>query len=296
MPDTYYRLFLPHDDEPHGYMLPWVVEQMPWTPDFRINHNVPRSVHMLDSSNGTDTPTAVTKALGAVVADCIKKNLFACISARESELQLIPTAKYDRPVFVQRYAGPLFGFTSRGALMLAYTYVAGAMKIWIPRRADSLFMAGGKLDVTVAGGIKETSSPWQTIIEEAEEEASFPPDLIKERARPVGCTSHVQLSGKFSGGEKGLVMPDFAFCYDMELPADVVPRPLDGEVKEFNLMNVEDVKAAILRDEFKPEPALVLVDFLIRHGFVTAENEPDYPEIVARLHRRLPFTLGVHRK
>lgn len=33
----------------------------------------------------------------------------------------------------------------------------------------------------------------------------------------------------------------------------------------------------------------VLIDFFIRHGILTPENEPDYIEIVARLHRRFEF-------
>jgi len=40
---------------------------------------------------------------------------------------------------------------------------------------------------------------------------------------------------------------------------------------------------------FKPNCALVVLEFLVRHGILTAENEPDYVEIVARLHRRLEF-------
>lgn len=277
-------------------MLPSIVQDMPWTTEFQVAHDIPRSVHLLDKSNGQDTPAAVNAALETLVTRCIERNLFTSIAGRRSEAQLISTAKYDQPVFVQRYAGPLFGFTSRGALLIAYTYVSGQMKLWIPRRASHLVTAPGKLDVTVAGGIKGSSTPWQTIIEEGAEEASFPEALIRERARAVGCTTHVQLSGKFSALEKGLVVPDFAFCYDMQLPADVVPKPSDDEVKEFYLMGVDDVKAAVLRDEFKPEPAMALIDFFIRHGIVTVENEPDYVEICTRLHRRLPFRLGVYRK
>lgn len=33
----------------------------------------------------------------------------------------------------------------------------------------------------------------------------------------------------------------------------------------------------------------VLIDFFIRHGLLTPENEPDYIEIMARLHRRFEF-------
>jgi hypothetical protein len=35
---------------------------------------------------------------------------------------------------------------------------------------------------------------------------------------------------------------------------------------------------------FKFNVALVLIDFLIRHGFLTPEDEADYPALVTGLH------------
>jgi len=102
----------------------------------------------------------------------------------------------------------------------------------------------------------------------------------------------MNVTGEGFPGEKGLVTPDFVYVYDIELPRDVVPRPRDDEVSGFMLMSLEDVRAALLREEFKPDSAAVLVDFLVRHGVVTAENEPDFVEISMRLHRRLPFRTG----
>lgn len=34
---------------------------------------------------------------------------------------------------------------------------------------------------------------------------------------------------------------------------------------------------------------LVAIDFMIRHGFITADNEPDYIELSYHIHRKLPF-------
>jgi hypothetical protein len=49
------------------------------------------------------------------------------------------------------------------------------------------------------------------------------------------------------------------------------------------------------RGEFKPSCAAVMMDFFVRHGFITAENEVDYVEIVSRLHRKLPFRASPRR-
>ena len=40
---------------------------------------------------------------------------------------------------------------------------------------------------------------------------------------------------------------------------------------------------------------MVLLDFLIRHGIITADNEKNYADILPRLHRRLPFSTVIPR-
>lgn len=79
--------------------------------------------------------------------------------------------------------------------------------------------------------------------------------------------------------------------YELEVGEEVELKPADGEVSEFYLWGVEEVQGALGRGEFKPNCAVVLVDFLVKHGVLTAENEEDYLEIVARLNRRLPLPM-----
>lgn len=74
----------------------------------------------------------------------------------------------------------------------------------------------------------------------------------------------------------------------MELTEDVIPNPHDDEVKEFYLMTPEEVTAVLLKNEFKTNSAAVMIDFFIRHGLITADEERDYPEMSMRLHRYLP--------
>lgn len=75
----------------------------------------------------------------------------------------------------------------------------------------------------------------------------------------------------------GLVKPDMVHVYDVEVAEDVIPKPHDGEVKEFYLMTPDEIKTALLRKEFKTNSAAVMIDFFIRHGIITADNERDYP-------------------
>jgi hypothetical protein len=74
----------------------------------------------------------------------------------------------------------------------------------------------------------------------------------------------------------------------MEATEDVVPKPHDDDFKEFYLMTPDEVEAALLK-EFKTNFADVMVDFFIRHGIITADNEHDYAELSMRLYHTLAF-------
>ncbi|KAI0843361.1 hypothetical protein F5Y06DRAFT_283906 [Hypoxylon sp. FL0890] len=286
--EVYYQLYLPNDDQPHGYLLPEVVQKMPWTSHFQVNHSQPRSVTVIDSSRGKDTAGAVNAAFQELIDLCIEKNLFHIIDAKHSEPFKIVSAKY--PVHMERFASALFGITSQGSYITAYTKAAdGTMKLWIARRAAHLYTSPGMLDATVAGGIRADSNPLDTVIHEADEEASLPENLVRERTRSVGVLTYLCVTGANFPGEKGLVIPDIIYLHDLELPSDVIPKPHDDEVEVFYSMTVGEVQKALLNGEFKPDSAAVLIDFFIRHGIIRADNEKDFIEINTRLHRRLPF-------
>jgi hypothetical protein len=273
-------------------MLPEVVSKMPWTAAFEVKHSHPRRVTVLDNSECKDTANVVNTAFSAVITTCIEQNLFHVLDGKHSEPFAIVGARYDHPVYIERFATALFGVTTRGAHLVAYCMGEKGMNVWVPRRSAHLYTYPDMLDTTVAGGVKSGVPPFQTIVEEADEEASLPEDLIREKARCRGVISHMNVTGKDFPGEQGLVTPDYVYVYDIELPEDVIPKPHDDEVSSFTLMSVEELHAALLREEFKPDSAVVLVDFLIRHGIITPENEPDFVEISMRLHRRLPFRTG----
>ncbi len=74
---------------------------------------------------------------------------------------------------------------------------------------------------------------------------------------------------------------------DLELPADFVPAPQDGEVAAFERVPLAAVAAAVGAgpggpDDFKDNCNLVIVDFLMRRGALAADA-PGYLEVVRRL-------------
>lgn len=191
---------------------------------------------------------------------------------------------------VERSASPLFGVVTYGVHLTAYVRAEdGEMRIWIPRRARTKQTYGGMLDNAVAGGMATGEVPMECLVRECAEEASLPEEVVRGRVRPAGTVTYFHIRTEKAGGETRLMQPECQYVYDIELPADVIPTPGDDEVEEFYLWGVEEVKGAMARGEFKPNCALVMLDFFIRHGVLTSENEKDYIEIVSRCHRKLEF-------
>ncbi|GAP85544.2 putative NUDIX domain-containing protein [Rosellinia necatrix] len=319
--EIYYQLLLAGDPRPHGYLRPETVAKMPWTASFEVSHAAPRTVTVLDASGGADSAAAFTAAFQALVDICIERDTFRLIAKKHSEPFAIlsypgpsapATAAAAAPggvtavartgtVTMERFMAPLFGILLQGAHMIAYVrsrateddcgVISG---LWIPRRAKHLFSSPNMLDATVAGGIAAGTTALETIIKEAGEEASLPSELVRTRVRSTGLLSYVSSTDAIHGwsGESGLLCPGIVYTYDMELPVDVIPRPHDGEVGSYSLMSVGDVQVALLNNEFKPDAAVVVVDFLIRHGVINAENERSFVQINEHIHRRLPFRVA----
>ncbi|KAK5165542.1 uncharacterized protein LTR77_009071 [Saxophila tyrrhenica] len=288
-----YKLYLPNDQRPHGWLFASNVQRMPWSEDFVIDHGR-RTIRLRGHANASSASTACNSAFAEVINNAIDKDIFRTLNKQHSEMFSILGANY--PVQLERYAADLFGITARGAHLTVYTMTGDGMRIWVPRRSMSLFTYPGKLDTTVAGGVTAGETPMQNIIREAQEEASLPAELIEKHIRPTGVLTYISYELEKPGGMESCVVPDVIFVFDLEVDANVTPVPEDGEVKEFYLMSVDEVKEALAKEDFKTNSAVVMIDFFIRHGIITPDNEKDYVEIVQRMHRRLPFPVTPDQK
>ena len=259
---------------------------MPWTNDFEVDH-IKGTVTLKDSSNGKDVSAACNRAFKEVVDIAIEQDVFRTLNFTHSEPFPILGAKY--PVEVERFAGDLFGITARGAHMTVYTLTGEGMKIWVPRRSANMVTYPNKLDTTVAGGVAAYETPLQNILREAQEEAALPADMVTEDIKAAGVLTYMSSFAGTPGGKEPYVCPDIVYVYDLEAGRTVKPMPGDDEVKEFYLLSVEEIQDSLRRGSFKPNSAVVMLDFFIRHGIITADNEDDYVEIVQRMHRKLPF-------
>ncbi|HEY1298989.1 MAG TPA: DUF4743 domain-containing protein [Stellaceae bacterium] len=184
------------------------------------------------------------------------------------------------PVFrLDRGAVPFFGTRAYGVHLNGWRRENGGISLWIARRAADRRLAPNKLDNLVAGGIGSGYGVAATLVKEAEEEASIPPELIA-RAQPAGAVSYRMET------EQG-IRDDVLFVYDLEVPAGFVPENRDGEMAGFTLMPAEAVLDRIRRtDDFKFNVNLVVLDFALRHGILGPEDE-EYLAVATGLHRPL---------
>jgi hypothetical protein len=172
------------------------------------------------------------------------------------------------PFGVRAYGVHVNGFVGRGA----------NMRLWVGRRSRNKPTFPGQLDHLVAGGQPAGLTLEENLIKECAEEASLPADLAR-RARPVGIASYL------SETDEGL-RNDVLFNYDIELPPEFIPVNADGEIEEFFLWPIRRVIEELAGGaDFKFNVAFVIIDLLIRHGFVGPE-EPDYLDLVRALRRR----------
>ncbi|XP_026473765.1 uncharacterized protein YJR142W [Ctenocephalides felis] len=178
---------------------------------------------------------------------------------------------------MDRSATCLFAIRNYGVDINGYVHhpVKG-LCIWLQQRSDTKQTWPGKWDNMVGGGLSVGYGIRETAIKEAAEEASIPNSLAS-KIISAGCVSFLFES------ERG-IFPNTEFVFDLELPVDFVPRNADGEVQAFELLTANDCYERLFSSDFKTTSCPVVIDFLIRHGVITPENESNFTEVMELLH------------
>jgi 8-oxo-dGTP pyrophosphatase MutT (NUDIX family) len=184
------------------------------------------------------------------------------------------------PVFrLDRGAVPFFGTRAYGVHLNGYHRRGDALFLWIGRRSADKQVAPDKLDNLVAGGIGNGHGVDETLVKESEEEASIPARLIKH-AVPAGAVSY-RMETRLG------IRDDVLFVYDLEMPADFIPKNRDGEIVQFELMPAREVLDRVrTTSDFKFNVNLVILDFAVRHGLLRPDD-PEYLDVATGLHRPL---------
>ncbi|KAI0876399.1 thiamine pyrophosphokinase-related protein-like protein [Hypoxylon argillaceum] len=299
---------------PLGYMLPHVARAFGALPGWVRNET--RTPKTLTLSSGADSASR-SAAIACTLSHLKAENKFEILAHRRAEQKPCYGPSGELLFTIERSAFPLLGIAAYGVMLLGYTrspfpsssspsypsppsssssssssspstpgHIAG---LWVQRRSAKVNSHVGLYDSTVAGGIPASTTPLAALLAEASEEASLSGELVGSTARACGTISYFHTRKAEMGGEVGLLQPGVQFLYEMEVAADVVPRGGDGTVAGFELLSLEEVRGAMLAGRVKPWFALAVVDFFVRHGVVTEENEEDFVEICMRLHRNLEF-------
>ena len=210
---------------------------------------------------------------------------------------------------VDRNAAPFFGTTSVGVHLHCYVRSSDAgLQVWMAQRAMDKSNFPGLWDPTVAGGQPVGLSLGENMCKEAAEEAGLAPAQAS-RAHSAGVLS--QMTAKPDGSclkqsawlaheprlsahaplvaahtRRARRAAGLYFVWDLEVAEDWSPRAADGEVERFERWSMQRVEHEVREgDCLRPAMRLVMADFLIRHGVITPDNEPDFERIVLAMHQ-----------
>ncbi|KAJ3370971.1 hypothetical protein GGF31_003701 [Allomyces arbusculus] len=243
------------------------------------------------ADDGVETRTAW---IAEMVSRWRAQDRFPALRGWRNELYSVYGVGGAVALAVERAASGLLGLRTYGCHLTGYTLPKGAshphkdLKVWIARRSLTKPTFPGLLDNMAAGGLTHGQNPVECIVRECEEEASIPIEVAQARVVPAGLVSYCMRQDHLPS-LGGCIGAETQFVFDLRLDEDFSPAINDGEVHGFTLMRVDEVMAAMRRGEFKPNCAVVMIDFLVRHGYITPDTEPEYLEIVHGSHRPLEW-------
>ncbi|CAL9729181.1 hypothetical protein MOUN0_G00650 [Monosporozyma unispora] len=286
-----------HDDIKVGFVFQFVIDQLKalvpsnlLDATFTLNEI---SHQLIFKSSDFETRNKQIDEIGLILHESSECKLEALKAWRNEKYAI--WIKQTPYVLIERALSGPFGIITHGSHINGYVTdpVTQEVKFWIPRRSATKPTWPLMLDNIIAGGLGYPYGPYETAIKESLEEANLEKEIIEKYIESAGVVTYFHYAGDASkdnfDSEGSYIVGEAEFIYDLHLPHDIIPRPNDGEVDSFNLMTLEQTIHALQNKEFKPNCGLVMIDFLIRNGYINAENEPNFITISNKMHRHLPF-------
>lgn len=267
------------EDKLVGYVNPkYIPHLIKYDSIFQVKSH--STVLTLAPSLESATEAVRTRAISVVTQDL--RDLGIVKGWRDELLPVVPSFSSPPLFLVERAAYPIFGVKGYGVHVNGFVWnkegTSEDILLWVATRAASKSTWPSMLDHIVAGGQPYGITPTENMIKECGEEACIPPHLAKT-AIPTGAVSYTGVD------ESGNLKRDTLFTYDLQLPSNFTPKPVDGEVEGFTLKNIDWVLSKLLEggpNGYKPNCNLVVIDFLIRHGVIAPESER-YLELCGKL-------------
>lgn len=257
-----------------GWVQPKIASVLNRFPDVFTSH-----CGVISVNRSLDSYTKRSEAVDQVLQQLRKDESLTCLKGwRNEKYAVMPRFCDASLMWMERSATSLFGVKRYGVHLNGYCWdESGRLCMWLGRRSPTKQTYPGRLDNLAAGGLGASCGIKETMVKECAEEACIPA-CIAQQARPVSTVSYT-----YEDPEG--VFPESQFVFDLELPLDFKPKIGDGEVQNFYFYPIEEVKELLVSDEFKPNCAMVVLDFLIRHSVIQPDTEPYYQEFMAGLHR-----------
>jgi 8-oxo-dGTP pyrophosphatase MutT (NUDIX family) len=251
-----------------GWLKPAFAQHLQaWPEYFSVRE---RGVGMLGTAETADERSAI---LGEVIEVLAEGNI---IDGWRGEQVAVAESFYSPTLFhIERAASRYFGFTMFACHLNGITTRNGVPHMWLAKRAATKHQDPGMLDNLVAGRIARGFTPAETIIKESFEEAGIVGAIISQ-LRAVGALKSCRPV------DEGL-HEEVMFAYDIALPEHFTPQNQDGEVAEFLCVSIPHLMGMLEHGaQFTIDAALVMVDFLIRHGHIDAARD-DYLDLIHML-------------
>lgn len=285
------RAFLVGDDnhQPMGRILPVVADILSQFPSvFRVSKD---SVTLLDNAVWDDLSHdtrvfARSRVVQEVLESLRDKDLVPALSGWRNEPFAVRQDFYAPPeLIMERAAGVLFGAPAYGVFLNGYTCQndddsenknGKPTHVWIGRRSSTKATWPGRLDSLAAGGLAAGMLPQQAMMQECQEEAGICKEELLDKIQAVSAVSYTGYNEDMWGLKR-----DVLFCFDLQLPPDVVPVPVDGEMDSFEKMPIATILDLLQKpvcedddsdNKWKPNVGVVLIDFLLRHGAIDVDD------------------------
>ena len=270
---------------PLGYMLPSVLDSLIHTPrdvrgDISVDH-----AHKTVSAFALASKEERTNQIAKVTSYWRTHHTFNELRGWRDELWPVYGSSGELLFDIERSASGLFGFNRYGVQLVAFTRDSDEddeMKVWIGKRSLSTKTYPGLLDNVAAGGIPTGEQPLPSILREAKEEAGFEPSVLSN-IEHFGCVSYVYESNT------GLICPEAQWLYEVELPKEIIPKPGDNEVEGFLLATTEQIRQWIVEGLFKPNCAIALLRFMLRHNPSLVSRSHELKDAERTISQKLPF-------
>ena len=273
----YYYFMIEGYSRPFGYIHKSILEAFPLSSDWSLDKDQ-RFLTMVGAKSFEER----SRILGDTLARAVKEGAPTSPRKIYGETLRLVSSNGEHIANLDRSSVDLFGVISFSAHAILYTIDDGVYQFLVPRRSVAKPTVPNKLDGTVAGIIWAGEKPMDSMVRILAAEASIPEHYTQAYLRSRGTISY-QMSIT-STGRPGCQHVVY-YLYELEISPDLTLEPT-GEVEEFMMMELHEVKEALIGGEFAEDQAVVWLAYLIRHGLVTPENEPDFVETWTRMHRK----------